>query len=98
MFGKFCKEEDCLNRVESVADREKPSQLHKSKGRLIVLFPSKPAEHGYCYYHYRVRYYAKFHEKVMEARRRANKNHRIQQQLIKLGGNPSSPSPVHIRR
>ena len=82
---KTCKK--CGNRIESMADKDAESVIWRGNKMVNVFYPSKVADHGYCGYHHRKKYYGDIHEAVLRARMERNKNHYDKlRHLIKIGG------------
>lgn len=83
----ICKIEGCYTRVMTFPDKTQPSVVWRSKGRVNVFFPSVPAEHGKCYYHWRMNK----NQKILEAslskkREKMQKQEEYLRRLHKLSG------------
>ena len=83
-----CKVIDCDKPVEKVADKSAESVSYHTKYAHIVLFPSKEAEHGRCYYHQRIHEAEVITaERREEIERKAKEQRRYTLQLLKLTSN-----------
>ena len=85
--SRFCKEPDCLEFVDTEADKDYDSVMYKNNGFLNFFYPSKKCSHGYCGYHTRRIYHERFFERVQEEREKfRERNIMKKQRLFKLGG------------